>query len=266
MNKPKDPLPPAKEFDRIIRGLTHRHQVWKVFSDFCEMAAISLANAILRDEGREKRYLEIVGGYESDEARDLCLLLAQVVLGLEQGESDFLGEAFMRLDLGSHWHGQFFTPWHLCKAMAMMTAGRDFDVLAGDKGFVTVLEPACGAGAMILALCSSLKDGGVNYQERVHVTAIDVDPTAAHMCYIQISLMHVPAVVYIGDTLSMQMRSAWLTPAHHMGMWEWKLRRREVQAVVEQLALAPDIATPPVESSGATKGPGQMDFDFTVGK
>lgn len=258
--KAKEPATPSREFESLIRGLSHRHQTWKVFSDFCEMTAISFSNSVAKDDEREKRYLEIVKAYTKEELAEFPKMMAQVVFGLEEGECDFLGEAFMRLGLGSHWTGQFFTPWHICKLMAKISAGTGW----GDEEFKTLLEPACGAGAMVLAFCASLREDGINYQQRLHVTAIDVDPTAAHMCYIQLSLMHVPAIVYIGDTLSMEMRSAWFTPAHHLGMWTFKLKRHRDSQVKAPPASDLPPSSPPEPAT--SKKPGQMDFHFTVGK
>jgi hypothetical protein len=33
------------ELIRTMRGLQHRHDLWRVFSDFVEMAAVAIANA-----------------------------------------------------------------------------------------------------------------------------------------------------------------------------------------------------------------------------
>lgn len=33
------------DFAKAIRQLSHRHHTWRVFSDFCELAALALANA-----------------------------------------------------------------------------------------------------------------------------------------------------------------------------------------------------------------------------
>ena len=211
-----------KEFDNIIRGLSNRHHLWRVFSDFCEMSALSIENAFLKDPEKEKRYLEIAGGYEPDEVKQFPVLFSHTVNGLQDLERDFLGETFMGLELGSHWHGQFFTPIHICKMMALMTLGSADDLIK-ERGFFTVSEPACGAGAMVLGLASAMKELGLDYQKQVHVTCVDVDSTAANMCYIQLSLHHIPALVYTGNSLSQKMESVRATPAHMLGGWDSKL-------------------------------------------
>ena len=84
---------------------------------------------------------------------------------------------------------------------------------------------------------------GVNYQQHLHVTCIDTDIKAVHMAYIQLSLLHVPAVVIHGNTISGECWGEWRTPAHVLGFWDVKLRRaQEADEVVDEPA-APVSAT-----------------------
>jgi hypothetical protein len=260
--------PAHKEFEKIVRQLANRHHVWRVFGDFCEMAAISFSNSLFKDQGREKRYLEIIGAYEPDEVKIFPALLALTAQGLEGLDCDFLGEIFMQMELSSHWHGQFFTPFHLCQVIGGM-AGRDCQEMLKRRGFITVSEPACGAGAMIIGMAAALREQNVNYQREIHVTAVDVDATAAYMCYVQLSLLHIPAVVYVGNTINMEMRSAWYTPAHHLGFWDTKLRRG--YALGSEMDTGEPPAPVPVaaaeEATALVAKPsspfmGQLGFDF----
>ena len=52
-----------KDVDLIL--MIHRHSAWQVFSDFCEMSAISLSNAVDRPHfaKREERYRQIIKRY-----------------------------------------------------------------------------------------------------------------------------------------------------------------------------------------------------------
>lgn len=214
------------EFEKLFRGLCHRLDPWRVFSDFVEMSAIALSNSMLVNEDREKRYLAIAKEYTRADLDVFPKLLAITAEALEDIDCDFLGEMFMSLELSNHWKGQFFTPFTICKSMSEMTIEESMEDKIKRDGFITVMEPACGAGATVIAIMKTLKDRGVNYQQSVHVTAIDVDATAALMCYVQLSLLYVPAIVFIGNTLSMEMRSAWRTIAHDLGFWEWRLKSK----------------------------------------
>lgn len=212
------------EFKKTFSTLMNRHQGHRAFSDFCEMSATAYSNAIFVDPEREARYLKIVEAYDKEEIDAMVKLLATTVLALEDDPMDFLGEMFMALEMSNAWHGQFFTPMSISKAMAAMTIDGIGEKIK-EQGFVTLCEPACGAGSTIIGMCAAMKDAGMNYQQDMHVTAIDLDPTAAHMCFIQLSLLHVPALVYVGNTLSLKMQSVWATPAHLMGFWDFKLKR-----------------------------------------
>jgi hypothetical protein len=151
-----------------------------------------------------------------------------------------MGRTFHDLELHNKWNRQFFSPYPLCRMMAKMTLGDEEDIRAriAERGFVTTQEPACGSGAMVIALAQEMKDAGINYQQHLRVTAVDVDSKCVHMAYLQFALLHTPAVVIHGKSLSLEEFGRWYTPAHIMRGWAWKLRRhpdvpQEIQAVPE---------------------------------
>ena len=227
---------PHREFVSLFKDNCHRHRPHSVFSDFCEMAALSMSNAVDLNQfaPREERYLQIVKAYNADEIARFPKMLACVTEALEARMHDCLGQLFMSLEMGNHWTGQFFTPYELAGLMARMTV-HDAKEQIQLRGHITVMEPAAGAGAMVIAIADAMREQGLNYQQCMHVTAVDVDPTAAHMCYVQLALLHVPAVVVIGNSLSLEERSHWFTPAHVLGGWGRRLRDR--QAVTDMTAL-----------------------------
>lgn len=221
--------PHQKALVKLLTQQNYRHSMYTVFSDFVELAAMSVANAIdLRQkEAREKRYMQLIGKYEPEEQKRFPTMLGELVLALEHAPGDILGATFGELDMGNARTGQFFTPYELCRLMASVTVGDGADMRAkiAHRGYITVSEPACGAGAQIIALAETMKAAGINYQQDMHVTAVDIDSRAVHMAFLQLSLMHVPAVVVLGNTLTLEEREHWYTPAHILGLWEWRLRR-----------------------------------------
>lgn len=230
-----------KALIKLIEANGYKHSHWQVFSDFVEMAAISISNAVdlARREAREARYMEIVGKYEREEVERFPRMLAELVAELECGPADVLGAVFMEMGLGSKWHGQFFTPYHLCRMMAAMMIDDHMRGLIETRGFIRANEPACGGGAMVIALAEEMHAAKINYQQHLHIVAQDLDIKAVHMAYVQLSLMHIPAVVIHGNTLALEERSHWLTPAHIMGGWEWKL------TAADRRAAEPIVTTPP---------------------
>lgn len=250
----------------LLRSCAYRHDLHSLFSDCMEASAIALSNSVdlaHRDE-REKRYLDILGRYERDVAQIFTKVFAEIVFALEAQPGDVLGAAFAELGLGSTARGQFFTPDEVCHAMAEMVLGpaEQVGAMIEKNGFVSAHEPACGAGAMIIALAEAMRARGINYQRYLHVTAVDIDPRAVHMAYIQLTLMHIPAVVIIGNSLTMEMHEHWYTPAHILGGWSTKLARRETETAARALIDPPrkkgSEARGDVPSPGDDGGPRQL--------
>jgi type I restriction-modification system DNA methylase subunit len=219
-----------KDMEKLIRSLSIRRHTHQVFSDFVEMAACAISNAVdpRFQEEREKRYMDIVRKYDKEEVEVFPKLLGHLTMALEEGFDDVLGKLYGTLEIHSKQAGQFFTPYEVSSMMAKMTlADGHAKNIIKERGFIRASEPACGAGGMVIALAEALKDEDINYQQHLHVTAVDIDLTAALMAYVQLSLLHIPAVVVHGDTLRMQEFSHWYTPAHVMGLWDHRLRREE---------------------------------------
>lgn len=208
-----------KVFQQLCGGKYHGHDVWR---DFIEMSAMALANALLQDEAREKRYMDIVARYTRDEVNLFCRLHALTVIALDTAFQDFLGSIYMELGLGNAAQGQFFTPYELCKLMARVTI--DLDIF-NKQEFVTVSDPAAGGGALLIACAEYLHENKINFQDRMHATAVDVSSTAAYMCYIQLYLLGVPACVVVGNSLTLETREVLYTSMHGLKFWNVKLKR-----------------------------------------
>ena len=265
------------QFVNAFNGIArHRHR-YEVFRDFVTMAAISLHNAIRKDEKLEAEYLVIVKRYSREEVTEIGGLLTRLVLLMDAEPRDVLGPLYMELELGNTNTGQFFTPHEISELMARITYGEELKTL--DKPFITVSEPACGAGGMVLAFVNVMRSHGHNPAERLWVQAQDIDRTAALMCYLQLSLWHIPAVVIVGNTMAMEAREVFYTPAHYLGPWEYRLRRRDDEEsaqeetpsqIQEEISVfevsVPDAEAPkkpiPSLSVGASRKHEQFDFDF----
>lgn len=192
------------EFKKCFTSLCLRHQSHNVWEDFLECSAIALKNRFSFDNDLEQRYLQIVKKYNKEELDSICKLLSFTVLGLTEEPCDFLGELFGELELTNHYRGQFFTPYHLCTMMAQTIA----EDLPQNREF-TVNEPACGAGANLLALHNILP--AERKEDAVYV-AQDIDSRCFYMTYIQLSLIGARATVILGNTLANERRLIWYTP------------------------------------------------------
>lgn len=193
------------EFAKLMQSAgTHQH-LWDVFSGFLDMAYSALfqgAHKLVHGEicpKTEEHYLATAKRFKAD-------LMAQamgvMIDALEQKGYDFLGTVAGELELlDGEWKGQFFTPPDLCELMARMTIGE----AEPDPGHrMTINEPACGGGAMIIAATEHLKRRGF-YPWNYWVDCTDCDRRMYQCCYIQLTLLGVPGVVRWGNSLSMQM-------------------------------------------------------------
>lgn len=215
----------------------------EVFSDFLELSVCSLSNAVDRVnfERRESRYMQVVKQYERQQVERFPHMLGHLTLAMEGGFEDVLGSLFMAMEFGDEWRGQFFTPSTVSLFMAhVLMDSVTPEEIQQRGGFLTLLEPACGAGGMVLAAAAALYGKRINPQQHLWVEAIDVALPCAHMTYIQLALHHIPGVVIHGNALSPDEFDRWVTPAHVLGGWDAKLRRRaEEQPSVEPIAMIP---------------------------
>jgi hypothetical protein len=241
-----------RNFVSLMKQFSYGHHLDTVFRDFVELAALAISNSVDRAqfEPREKRYLEIVGKYKKEEVERFPLMLAELTLAFEKRVSvmaaarergvmasnltDVLGETYMMLELGNERSGQFFTPYAISKLMAGVIGG-DAVARADAQGFARVHEPTCGAGGMIIATAEAFHDAGLNYQQAMHATCIDIDPCCVHMTYLQLSLLHIPAIVVHGNALTLEVWGHWFTPAHVVGGWGRKLRERRTLDLMRSL-------------------------------
>ena len=213
-----------REIPRMLQTIRDR-DYYSVVRDFFELSAISVRNTVdlTSHEEYEKRYANTSKQYSKEQ-----LEIFAACLGLFMGEineaihgnaefRDFAGEIYMDSGTSNGKAGQFFTPYHVSHVMAACSLNKDeVDAkFAEDPDHVlTLYEPTCGAGGLIVASIDVLNRMGVNYAHNVFVDCGDIDPRCVHMTYLTLSLLGVPAVVRLGDALMMEYREAWFTPAY----------------------------------------------------
>ena len=195
-----------KEIIKLFKEFQYKYTLWDVFSDFLELSAISISNSIIKDKAKENRYFQIIKKYQPKDLDNFAKILAYLVIELEKGYKDVLGEVFMQLELGSKWKGQFFTPYHVCKLMA------ELNFKLPKEEVITLNEPCVGGGAMVIAYTEVMKENGYNPQTQLKITCQDLDIKAVHMAYIQLSLLGLQAKVYHMNTLTLETYSEWKTP------------------------------------------------------
>lgn len=219
-----------REIISTLQKLGRRHDLQSAFRDWVEMFAIALSNRVdLRQyDLREARYMQIVKTYDKDELQQFCNLTGHIIMLLEIEAEDQFSKIFGELQISNKHMGQFFTPWHVCYLSAKLNVDSSLKEKVAESGFVTMQEPCCGAGGMVLAFAQACQDEGVNPATDIHCTAVDIDAQCVHMTYIQASLFGIPAIIHRGNIIRMEFSEVWYTPAHILFGWNSKLRARHI--------------------------------------
>lgn len=133
--------------------------------------------------------------------------------------------------------------------------------------WISVNDPACGAGATLIAAANIFHRKKINYQTRVLFTANDIDRVVAQMCYIQLSLLGCAGWVAVANTISNPVcgdplmpvekpgQEFWYTPFYFRGEWNC---RRQIQIFKE---MCGSWITPIEE-----RNPGKITFYFDFEK
>ncbi|HID3974801.1 TPA: N-6 DNA methylase [Enterobacter cloacae] len=211
-----------RQFISVFRDTARNLRRWEVFSDFITLAASELDMARIRTPENIERSREICAKYGESDISNLHTLFGLMVCALEAKFHDFLGAIFMELELGDDRNGQYFTPYNVQSLMAKLLMP-DIDETIRREGFVTVSDPASGAAGMIVAYAEILLEAGYNPSEQMFGSCIDIDPIAADMAFIQLSLLGIPAEVVTGNTLTMQLHRVRYTPVYYMNNFEKRL-------------------------------------------
>lgn len=213
-----------KEFLKLFGQLTYSRSAWQVWEDLMTVMACSICNAVDRRneafERREKQYemaINNLGGVDIP-----AQMLGIITMALEENPNqDFLGKLYMNLNLGSHWHGQFFTPYHVCELMAKMQIEDGCQTEIKSKGYLSICDMCIGAGAMLIAAAAVFRECNVNYQTSVLFVGQDIDPVVAKMAYIQLSLLGCPGYITVGDSLANPQTGHVLFPNEKEGQELW---------------------------------------------
>lgn len=227
-----DNIPTVNELLKMLDKGLYKVNAHEFLSDIFECGAIAISNRFdkVYAEDREKRYLQIIKKYTPDMQQLLCEIFAKIYVLLSQqinpavGFADYLGELYMRSETSNSKAGQFFTPYCVSKACAEIAVNpqKVNECIERDE-ILTLNEPACGSGGMVLAAVDILYNRyKFNYSRNLCVVCSDIDSRCVHMTYLQLGLAGVPAVIYRQNTLTLETWERWETPAYIMQWLRFK--------------------------------------------
>lgn len=216
--------------------------MYEVFSDFCTLGTYSLALPFYQDIARDE-LKKVLDRYTKEQIHMFDEAFALMVDEMETHNEDFLGEVYQQCELGNDRLGQFFTPYPVSLMIAKISAG-DLKKQIEEKHFITLNEPACGSGGMVIAFRQAMLDANCNPSRDVFVTAQDVSEMAFKMCYIQLSLYGMAAEVIHGNTLTLETWRVLRTPVYWITDWPVRLALRRLST--------PDASPEPPPTEGDT--------------
>ena len=196
-----------RDFLQAFGKLHYDHERHEIWAAFIHMTALAIAAGADRRHAaeREKLYQDIRRGYTDQQGTLFARLFAVTMEALEENPfQDFLGEMYMRCELGNDHIGQFFTPFSICKMMARAALSSQEATIRealDESGYISLVDPCVGGGAMMIAGAAALIEMGINYQQCAIFAGQDLDDTTAMTAYIQLSLIGCPGYVIVGDSL-----------------------------------------------------------------
>ena len=145
---------------------------------------------------------------------------------------------------------------------------QDIEAHIERRGWVGVMDPACGAGALLIASRNEFAARGIGYRQALYVCQ-DVDPVAGLMCYLQLSLLGCAGYIVIANSLTNPIsgpsallpiikpnQDFWFTPALYDEVWQARMRFeyaiRAVEVLEKQFAEA--VATLAVDEERGAQG------------
>lgn len=258
------------EFVKKFEALSGRYSVRQIWEDWVVMSAISISNVVdqVHAQEREKHYMTLASKYQPQELLVFSELFVDFINAMDRNpDQDFLGEMYMAVGMGNEHAGQFFTPYSVCKCMAKMTAPN----IPGEvekRGWISVCDPACGAGALLVAFANECLLQNVNYQTSVLFVAQDIDYLVGCMCYLQLSILGCAGYVKIGDSLARPCTShdprglipvddgnIWYTPFFFREEWNTRRLAASMALLFSRLPSAQTDEKPPTMTAAAPLQP-----------
>ena len=163
-----------------------RTSSWNLFRDW-----LCLSWAFLNAHNEPLQFKKL-GDKFSQEGEELCgeYLCTYLEMVEDFPFEDILGALYMEIGDNIRHAGQYFTPMPICKMMAAMTMG-DEDGIRGvisKQGYINILDPAVGSGAMLLAAAGHINEIDPGLLVKCRFYGIDLDETCVTMTRIQLRM------------------------------------------------------------------------------
>ncbi len=178
------------KLSRLIEDISAQsgQNIFTAFNRFLDISIEATKRAILRDLAWKPKLNEYEKAYDT-----ICKAYA-ILLGhaYQRTYQDIIGGAYMALGAESKHFGQFFTPWNIACMMAKIIIGEPDMSKYTPEQPMTICDPACGSGIMLLAAASTLPRQMID-EGKVAFYGCDIDATCVQMAKLNMwlyGLMH----------------------------------------------------------------------------
>ena len=215
-----------KNLYNILKNVSYKHTIAKVFYDFIAMTALNIAIGIsINMQDKEKRieqFKKIAVTYDENEMEFFNAFKLGLVNEYQSNRyQDVLGVLFQELELKNDFKGQFFTPYELSYCMNKINFDKS---LLESKSFIYCNEPASGSGGIVIASCQIVEELGYNYSEKLIWNINDLDLMCVYMSFIQLNLIGASALIQHCNTLSMEVFDRFYTLGYILNRCGERLR------------------------------------------
>ena len=167
------------------------HNHYQVFDDWLELMLTALM-------ANDEDYLATMGKYANDaeygkrEADHFKEAFHQLLEIMFRDNEEVLGPIYEFWNIQNKYNGQYFTPAPIARMLAKITG-------AGNGG--SVLDPACGAGIMLIEGAKAMSEEA---RSRSFFVGQDIDSTCVKMCALNLCFFNLDGYAIQGDTLAMK--------------------------------------------------------------
>jgi hypothetical protein len=182
----------------VIHARTY-HSYWDCFRKLVEVSLEATRRLTMLDMQWEPE----LAGYER--AREQFYQAYGVLVSHVYPEptyQDVIGSLYMAISGRDRARfGQYFTPWNVAKTMAEIALeGVDLSAHTPDHP-LTVMDPACGSGVMLLAVASALPREFID-QGRLRLVGVDIDWLCVSMARLNLMLYGLSGRLEHGSALA----------------------------------------------------------------
>ena len=222
-----------RNFINLLDFSKGKYDIKDVFNDFVIIYAIAIKNKFHYEQEDEDIYFSIIKKYKKDELDIFPKLIVELqeIYMKEREIRDVLGEIYFQIGSIKKGNKQFFSPKSIGIINSILVQAH---IVKKENDFNIIYDPTCGSGTLLLYSAKTLIDNNIDYTKKAFYWAQDNDFVCFCMAYIQLSIYGMPALVILGDTISLQEKKVYYTPEFFIGGWKKKIEKKKINNIEDK--------------------------------